>query len=230
MSTKATTTLVVLGTLVIGIVVGVLLGGLLRQEREREIERMLPQRLFQSAMESIIRPTEEQRQALDKIVSKRFEQIAKIREQYQTEVFALHDSLKSDLASVLSEDQLQRLEKHIARGSATLIKIRVDRLTHELQLSEEQQKKIEKIMVAMERKMLRGRHKPPGDSRGIKRMMIKRLDKLHAEIEQVLTPEQKEKYRALQKEMPPVGPEFRPPFEPGHASPFPGPRRKSPPH
>lgn len=230
MSTKSTTTLVVLGTLVIGIVIGVLLGGLLREKREQEIDRMLPQRRFQSAMENIIKPTAQQRRALHKILSKRFEQIAKIREQHQSEVFAIYDSLRSDVASILTDEQLQRLETNLARSSGQLVKIRVDRLTNELQLTEDQQKQIEKIMFAMERETHGGRPHFAGNWRDRKRTMNKRIEKLNEEIERVLTPEQKAKYRKMQKEMrPPFRHEFGPPFEPEPGPPFSKPEEEPPP-
>jgi Spy/CpxP family protein refolding chaperone len=213
MKTKTKTTLIILGTFVIGIIIGALASGTWRQKREHRFERMMPHQRFLRVMERIIQPTDEQREAIDQILKKRSEQISAIQEEHESEVQAILDSLRSDLASVLTEEQRARLEKRLAKGDKKLLEIQVARLAEALQLDENQRRQIKKIFSKFAEQKGR-RHKGFKGNREKRRQIMKdRFEKLQAEIEAVLTPEQREKYRKMRHEM-----------HPAFARPFRGPK------
>ncbi|MFQ5752289.1 MAG: hypothetical protein ACE5HI_09855, partial [bacterium] len=146
MNTKTKTTLIILGTLIIGIVLGVLGSGTWRQKKEHRIESMLAHQRFRNVMENIIQPTPEQRDAIDKILKKRSNQISAINAKHQNEVLTIVDSLRADLATVLTKEQQSHLEESLTKGAKQFIEMRVARLSEELQLDKYQQERIAKIM------------------------------------------------------------------------------------
>lgn len=212
MNTKSKTTLIILGTLMIGIAMGALVSGTWRQQREHRFERMMPHQRFLQVMERIIQPTDEQREAIDQILEKRSEQISAIQEEHESEVRAILDSLRSDLASVLTEEQRTRLEDRLAKGDRRLIDIRAARLAEALRLDENQRKQIEEIFSAFAEQITPGRKNFKGNREERRQIIKNRFEKLQQEIEAVLTPEQREKYRNMRSDMrPPFGRPFRRP-------------------
>ncbi|MFQ5650206.1 MAG: hypothetical protein ACE5IY_09725 [bacterium] len=229
MSTKSKSLLVLFGTLVLGIVLGALSSGAIRHERMARFRHMPRQERFRHVLERIIEPTEEQRAALEQAVQRRFEQIADLREKFEDEIFAIHDSLRNDLASVLSADQLARLEAHLEKAPRMAIEERVHRLSRALELSESQAAQIKEIMHNMSASFQPPRISPDARRRH-RRGMRARFEKMRAEIEAVLTPEQREKYRELMQHQPrPFPGRFPPPFPgppPNHDFPDPGRERE----
>ncbi len=209
MNTKTMTTLIILCTLVIGVVIGALGSGMWRQKRESKFERMMPRQRFLGAMERIIDPTDTQREAIDKILKKRSEQITAVNEEHQNQIFTIYDSLQSELSSVLTKEQLNRLEDRLAKGAKQYSNARIGRLAEMLQLDENQQNRIEEIMTKFEEQMPSNRRDFEGNRKQRREDMQKRFDNLQEEIEAVLTPEQIEQYREMRIQMrPPFGPPF----------------------
>lgn len=213
MKTKSKTILIILATLVIGAAIGALLTGLVRQNREHRFTRMMPEQQFRRVMEHIIQPNDEQRKAIDRILTKRFAQITEIQEQYQNEIFVLYDSLRKDLSSVLTADQRFRLEKRLAEGHHRLTRLSIERLTQALKLDETQRKSVEAIMNDFEKQFKADRKKTKGKWEEHRRAVKNRREKLHAAIETILTPEQKQKFEALKEQIrPPFAGPWQPPF------------------
>src|SRR3990172_278615 len=224
MTTKSKTLFITFGTLLIGIIIGFLLSGTLRQERENKFTRMRPNERFRRAMERIIRPTDEQRELIQKTLKRRFDQIAAIREQHEDEIFTLYDSLRLDMDAIRTTEQKQRLEEHLERGPHLVYKERNERLAEELKLTSEQKEKITKIMDKFKprfREHFEGRrNRKPGEDRQSRRS---KFEKMHEEIKAILTPEQIEKYQQIldsrelpfgRPDHPPFDEEMRPPFPP----------------
>lgn len=210
MNTKSKTTLIILGTLIIGIIIGALVSGTLRQQRENRFERMMLHQRVRHVMERIIQPTVEQREVIDKILEKWSEKISAIQEEHESEMQAVLDSLRSELASVLTKEQRTRLEARLAKGDRRLIEMRVARLTEVLQLDENQRKQIEEIFSTFEDQIGPGRRDFKGNWEERRQIIKNRVQKLQQEIEAVLTPEQREKYRTMRYHMrPPLGGPFR---------------------
>ncbi len=202
MTSKAKSVLILLATLLIGGAIGVVLTNTLSSERSRKLD--LPrQERFKRFMERIIQPTETQQAAIDAVLSKRFGQIAAVHEKCQDQIMAVYDSLQADLASILTEEQRRNLEQELSRGRRKLVRTRVESLTSELHLSEEQKARVSGIVARYEEKF--GQLGDHGASWKKRHEDMKALFKqLHQEIESVLTPEQREKYRALKEHRPPT--------------------------
>ncbi|MCG8604094.1 hypothetical protein MJD09_03725 [bacterium] len=218
MTTKTKTSLILLGTLVMGVVVGALASGLLRDQRQQDIQRMAPHHRFMSFMRDVIRPSGEQRQAIDSILDSRSRQLSALNEKHENEVFAVFDSMRTELAAILTDEQRARLETNLRRGFERGFERRVAELRDFLQLSPEQVTAIEKIMGSMKgpRPHRQNFEKPPGRPR---RGMRMRWGKMQEEIEAVLTLEQRTKYREMRRRRdsafgPPLGKPSRGPRGP----------------
>ncbi len=199
MTTRSKTTFIILGTLIIGIVVGSLGSGMLRERRVEKFDRMRPQQRFVEVMENIIKPDKAQREEIEKVLEKRFEHIAQIRERHELEMMSAFDSLRVELNALLTAEQLKRLEDHFEKGSQKFIKRKLDRLTDVLKLSEDQRKQIEEIYRRYEPGFMGFRRSAPADSGRSRPEVSGRREKLDEEIEKVLTPAQRDKYRQFRE-------------------------------
>jgi dGTP triphosphohydrolase len=166
-------------------------------------------------MERIIQPDDQQREILRKTLKKRFDQIAAIREKHMEEVFVIYDSLQQDMSTILTKEQIQRLDQHLVKAPQQIMEQRIEWLAEELQLDEDQVKKINAIMqkMAPQKSIFREWRMKGRRGKG-RRMLHGGFDELHQEIESVLTPEQANKLREIIKFKP--GPFLHgpPPFEP----------------
>lgn len=195
MTIKSKSTIIILSTLLLGMVVGLLLGGAIRHRKIADFARMPRGERFHHSMERIIRPTEKQKEAMDAILKARYGQIGDLREKFEEEIFTVYDSLKNDLDALLTDEQRRRLEKRLASGTKNIFENRLNRLTDELDLTDEQRVKI---------KVLASKHllPTPRYSEGMQRPknreqrhgLRKRMDKFREEMQSILTPEQFEKF------------------------------------
>jgi Spy/CpxP family protein refolding chaperone len=200
MTTKSKTTFIILGTLIIGIVIGALASGMWREKRIKKFSRMRPQQQFVETIEEIIKPDDAQRKAIEKVLEKRFEHIAQIRERHESEMMAVFDSLRQELNSLLTEEQLKRLEENLEKSSHRFRDRRLDRLTDVLQLTEDQRRQIEEIFRRNGPDFRRFRKPPARDSIPGRFDFMEQRKKLEKEIEALLTPEQRKKYEEFRKE------------------------------
>jgi hypothetical protein len=223
MTTRSKTTFIILGTLIIGMVIGALASGMWRQKRIEKFDRMQPRRQFIETIENIIKPDDVQRKAIEKVLEKHFEHVAKIRERHEQEMMASFDSLKQELDSLLTEEQVKRLEENLKKSHHRFRDRRLDRLTDVLQLTPDQQKRIEEILRRNAPDFRRFRQPPPPDSIPGRAGFMEQRKKIDTEIEAVLTPEQRKKYEEFKQyqdfpfdrpSRPPFGkPEHEPRFE-----------------
>jgi Spy/CpxP family protein refolding chaperone len=230
MKNKTKTSFILLGTLVIGFIIGAIFSGIIRQQKIHQISEMHEHERFIKGMEKIIQPSEEQKEKIDKILKKRSQKITEIRKKYQEEIATIFDSLHQDMAEVLTDQQKERLENQMQRFSSRMIQTRLEHMTTVLGLSDEQRQQIEKMMKDMEEEMrerIKSRQKPDKnwrdnrqDWRGGARDIFEKYDK---EIEALLTPEQKIKFREMKAPREPGRKGFRD-FRPGPGlGPRPGP-------
>ena len=217
MNTKTKSALVIGATLLIGLTLGVLSSSTFRGRFERDHLRMSRHRQFQAMMERIIQPTDEQRATIDKVLKTRNQQLADLHEKHQNEMFAIYDSLQTELGAVLSEPQRARLATELGKTGDRMIERRMMHLTEALELTEDQQKQLGSIIdeIRSEFHSFRKTRKPGLPRSG----MRQHFGVFHEKIQSILTPEQKEKYRHLRRRMQPA---FGPPFQkPPHRKRFP---------
>ncbi len=147
----------------------------------------------------------EKKDEITQILEKRFRQLSEVKEKHLTEITVIFDSLHQEMDNILTEEQKERFERQIDKFSSRMIQSRIDRLATLLQLDDNQIRKIKSIYDKYE-KEFRNRFKKPfkdhfRDMKDIKEF----LNKLHQEVEAVLTPQQRDKYTEIRLEM-------RPPF------------------
>ena len=215
MTTKTKSTFILLGVLAIGVTIGALANGTLQQQRKNRFERMPPHERFFSFMKSVVEPSEEQRDDVERIIENRSEQLRELHETHQTGVIAIYDSLRADLQTLLTDEQKKRFEEQIVKGSHKIAESRIERLTEALDLNDEQQKRIQEILAKFKNLPRPERKGSRGNWEDRRKMLRNQFQEMHEEIEAVLTPEQKEKFGELrmQRRRPFDGPPGPPPFK-----------------
>ncbi|MCH8981383.1 hypothetical protein IH922_05130, partial [candidate division KSB1 bacterium] len=199
MTTKTKSTFILLGVLAMGVTIGALASGTLQQQRKNRFERMPPHERFFSFMKSVVEPSEEQRDAVERIIENRSEQLRELHETHQTGVIAIYDALRADLQTLLTDEQKKRFEEQIVKGSHKIAESRIERLTEALDLNDDQQKRIEEILAKFKKLPRPERKGSRGNWEDRRKMMRNQFQELHEEIEAVLTPEQKEKFGELRR-------------------------------
>jgi hypothetical protein len=109
METK--TVLIVLSTLIIGVIIGALITGAFARHRIGRFMAMRDPGRLSMHVERIIDPDESQREAVREILHKHSERFLEIHSRFEGEMLALRDSLKKDLAPILTDEQRERLER-----------------------------------------------------------------------------------------------------------------------
>jgi|GEM_PF-1182172 len=198
MSTKVKSSLIVLATLLIGIVLGALSTGALQKKKQAQNSRLPHHERFEKIMERIIRPTEEQAQQIEAILDKRYDQIAGLQQSFQDQVFALYDSMRTDLSQVLTEEQQERLEKKLAEGPRSVFESRLAHLAEDLNLSPKQRREMHKIFTQFFRRD-QGERFGEGRPAAGRRRGPKNFRKLQEAIAGILTQEQMEKFREIRR-------------------------------
>ena len=195
MSTK--TTFIILGTLVIGIIIGILGGGIIHQQRMEQfdrIRRMNPEQRFAEVIDEIIKPDDKQRDQIKDIMNEQAEKIVRIDDEYQSQILEMFDSTRQKINSLLTKDQIISLEKHLARGHKRFYRGRLERLSRYLELTKEQQRKIEEIFKEFAPQFDPNKELLSGKKIRRIQKIENQFDKIDQKIESVLTQEQIKKY------------------------------------
>ena len=111
MKTNTKTALVIIATLVIGILIGVLGSGFMVHRFARRVPDMRHSEVFVERMIDIIEPAPEQEEEIRGILTRHAEQFTEITEGFRAETTTLMDSLRTELDSVLTDEQRARLEE-----------------------------------------------------------------------------------------------------------------------
>ena len=196
-STK--TTLIILATLSIGIIIGIIGGGRFHQKRFDKIRRMNPEHRFVEILDRIIKPTDEQNQRIKEILEKQSKKIALLEEDYQVEIFTVFDSTRLQIKTLLTDEQMNKLEQEISRGGEKFTSRMLKRLDSYLDLTDDQRDKIEDLFKEMS-KNFRFDKSPFMGRKGFNKPGFRQLRvEMDKKIEAVLTPEQVEKYREFKE-------------------------------
>lgn len=107
-------TLIIIGTLLIGIVLGALLSGTLAERRHQRIRSMMRPPRFSEQLIEIIRPQDsEQRDAIAAILENSAWRIDDMMRESRAEIHATVDSMALKLKPLLTAEQNARLQKHM---------------------------------------------------------------------------------------------------------------------
>jgi len=102
--------IIIIVTLLLGLVLGVLLSGVfLRHVATHDPASMLSEH-FVNRFHRVIEPDESQRDTVDSILESYSERFVKMSHEHFAEMSVLMDSMHADLAVVLTEEQVERLE------------------------------------------------------------------------------------------------------------------------
>ncbi len=128
------------------------------------------------------------------------------RQEVGQKIRTIMDSVRNGLKGILSEDQVQSLQSKLpglapatARGPAQLLQ-RVTAAFEKLDLSDDQKKQVTDILKASRDKFEKIRGAAKTDSTEAHDKVRAAIEETRQKLENVLTPDQKEKFRQLQQE------------------------------
>jgi hypothetical protein len=111
MNMKVKTTIVIIITLIFGIVLGAMLNRTFMYRRiQRAFDSVNPNR-FMMILERAIGPNQEQKKLVKEILQKHEKEISALRKDLRDGMLSSIESLQKELASVLTPEQKERLEK-----------------------------------------------------------------------------------------------------------------------
>lgn len=107
-------TLIIIGTLLLGIVLGTLISGTLAERRFQRIRSMMkPPQFAEDLVEAIGPKDEQQRREIMAIIDETDQKIQNMMHQSREEMHAAIDSLAAKLQPILTDEQRARLEEHL---------------------------------------------------------------------------------------------------------------------
>jgi hypothetical protein len=115
MKIQTKTTLILIGTLIIGIVIGVLGSGVARRQMTRKFANRPFPKQFTAVFERIIGPDATNRDTVLAILQNNAEKFDQFQRQHEATMRAMIDSLNAELDPILTPEQKQRLDEHNER-------------------------------------------------------------------------------------------------------------------
>jgi Spy/CpxP family protein refolding chaperone len=205
-------------TLIIGILIGALLNRALVHRRIRGVLEMRTAGLLASRPERNLKPVSpEQEKRIREILDSHAERLAEIHKRFDGEIQSAFKSLRQEIDPILTPEQRDQFKRMIPgpppffnRGRPGFPPMRslgsplfaLEGLQQELNLSEDQNKKLKAILDEFRNQAPRPGESPEmaGPADALRRVR----EKLDQEIEKVLTDDQKEKFREIMKRRPPM--------------------------
>jgi hypothetical protein len=112
MNVKSKSIIIIVTTLLLGIIIGIFVGGLIRTRIFQDrISRFRSPEGFFERVEKIIQPTPEQANQLRNILSEHHKIAREMARESHLRMRALEDSLRMQLESILTPEQLKRFSK-----------------------------------------------------------------------------------------------------------------------
>lgn len=116
MKVKTRTIMVLIGTLLIGVIIGVISTNLMHFKRlEDRMKGFRDPDKFIERIEKSIEPTEDQREKLREILYAHHKKIVETGEEFRSRMRVNSDSLKIQLNSVLTDEQIEKMERLFKR-------------------------------------------------------------------------------------------------------------------
>lgn len=112
MKTEAKTVLLLVGTLVLGMVIGFFGHGVfMRDQFKRQTRHMRTPDGFVHRFLSELNPTEEQREAIQEILKKHYEEMAAYREAFRPKM----EAMRKELDAILTDEQKKTLDEKLLK-------------------------------------------------------------------------------------------------------------------
>jgi hypothetical protein len=115
MNIKIKTTLIILFTFIIGMAAGSMLTQVFFKFRMKKLLSMRAPLGFAAHFERIIQPTDEQRNAVRKILFKYGEKIHQVGQRIREEFIPINEAMHEELNAILTPEQKKRLEERFFR-------------------------------------------------------------------------------------------------------------------
>lgn len=189
MNPKTKTSLLFIGTLLIGIFIGILIGGSLHRMMEMHFWGQTPQQRISGILKKELHLDISQQVFADSIINSRYQQI--IRPPIDPDpMFFLFSNLEDELTPILNNDQKELLKQYITTMSRNMVAMRVAMIKERLNLTEQQEQRLQQLFLEME-KQFHHRRLPNPDSLRLKpRGFGGMADSFRVKFESVLTPKQ----------------------------------------
>lgn len=114
MTARTKSILLLLGALLIGVLIGGLIQASMVEQRIERIGYLRSERGFIRHVERLVEPHDEaQREAIRSVLRRNAQRMVDLRLDFRNEVSALLDSTRAELDSVLTDEQMERLEEEI---------------------------------------------------------------------------------------------------------------------
>ncbi|MCJ7580317.1 MAG: hypothetical protein MUP98_07265, partial [Candidatus Aminicenantes bacterium] len=182
--------------------IGALLNRVLLQNRVQRVFSMRNPNAFVQSYLEIIKPDTNQEKQIKEILKRNGDQMAEIRSKSREDLEISMATMMSELESVLTPEQIQRLEEKPPMGRSRFGMRSPEEelafLSQELSLTEEQTAQLQKILKEF-------RMQPPDKTqRGTPKEMSSnfrsQMEKREEEIKKILTDDQKKKYDEIMQD------------------------------
>ena len=220
MTTKSKATLLVLVTFLLGALVGALVNGAIASRQSKALSLLPPGPMFSSIVERAIRPNEEQRDPVMKILERHSGTMAALAEKFRETMARTTDSLQSELRPYLTPEQQRRLKErleprmvgghHLGRPEQVM-----DRMKDQLGLNAQQVWELQAIDSESQRKTERLFEAHQGDLESVHDSLGAIMRRRETRIKSLLTPEQQKKYEEIRIDPQVFGPGGFPPPDSG---------------
>lgn len=202
MNVKTKTSLVIVFTLIVGMFIGALASRAFLQNRVRRVFSMRNPNTFVQSFLETIKPNTDQEKQIKEILERNGQLFDEIRSKSREDLESSMTAMMSELESVLTPEQIKRLEDRSSRGRMPFGRRSAEDelvyLSTELELTEDQRSKLEKILEEFRMqprdKMERGTPKEMSSD------FRQQIENREEEIQKILTEEQKKKYDELMKD------------------------------
>jgi hypothetical protein len=215
MNIRTKTVLLLTATFVAGAVIGALVSGAIRRQHINRVFQMREPAGFVGFAEGVIKPTEAQKDTVQKILIENHRRLLDLRTRHLKDMSAQMDSLNRRLGRVLNKEQIKRLSLFEGRMNPrggfgrppfppeNFMRSLPLALQNRLKLTDEQARKVAQILSNAGDPGEPGPMPMPGGPGGRMPEMAGRMNKIDEKIEAILTPAQKaefEKFRMERKD------------------------------
>ena len=212
MTTKLKVTLILLATLIIGIILGAVGRGFFTKGRHRKLDSIERTEIFLSRVDEAIHPDSIQKGKVDEIAKRAADRIMVLFDHHDAEMATIVDSMKHELAAVLTTQQQQQLDRELSvktTGDSTRGALGIamafsyeyaERLQRDLDLDSAQTEQMLMLIKESHDRIMSQVKLAHGDREKERRFRETFLDETNRKIESLLNPRQKEQFRLLRSE------------------------------
>jgi hypothetical protein len=212
MTTKLKVTLVIVATLIIGIVLGVVGRGVLMKHHRQKLDKMERTEFFLSRINEAVDPDSSQKAKVEEIAKRTAQKIEILFDHHQSQMATLVDSMKRELAAVLTPSQQQRLDQELTlnqRSDSSQGRLGVsmafsyeyaERLQRELNLDSAQTEQMLLVIRESHDRIMKQTKSEKSNSDAARKRREAFVDETNKKIEVLLDSKQKEQFRQLRRE------------------------------